>query len=432
MRFISHPDREKLEMLCYLSAAGELSPDEKLLLDQHLAHCRECRKLNDEVEQIALFDLSGIAAARAEGRNNSTPDFQFEDRILMCLLEQAQTTKTQQAQHRGVELVPPCRLAFGVRFQRWIRFANAPTGWCTAAVLLFFAMYYMSLQRHSSVSHTSSQPNWISGTLADSNRIALRDQLESDRQQLTELKLEVTKQKLKTAGLEAALSNSHRNASVLNDTNQDLQARISELSENINSQKSDLTTTREILQSTEAARLRAEQQLLDIGTKFEKQQADEAHLQDVSASARSSVPLTRDPLEGDASELLGARDLHIVDVYDIGKKGEASKIYGRVFYADHRLLLFYAFDLGHAGTGHKAVAFQAWGFRQPDQANPENLGLFYLDDAKINRWVLRVSDPHVLARIDTLFVTAEPAGGSQLPLGKRLLVASLAGPANHP
>jgi hypothetical protein len=94
--------------------------------------------------------------------------------------------------------------------------------------------------------------------------------------------------------------------------------------------------------------------------------------------------------------------------------------------------LFYAFDLQDKRNNRKAVGFQAWGFRQPNSSKPEDLGLFYVDDASLNRWVLRVSDPSVLARIDTVFVTMEPPQGSSFPRGPKLLFASLGGPANHP
>ena len=64
-----------------------------------------------------------------------------------------------------------------------------------------------------------------------------------------------------------------------------------------------------------------------------------------------------------------------------------------------------------------AAAFQAWGFREPHSTTAESLGMFYLDNAGLNRWTLRVSDPEVLSRIDTLFVTVEPPGGSRFPKG---------------
>ena len=123
---------------------------------------------------------------------------------------------------------------------------------------------------------------------------------------------------------------------------------------------------------------------------------------------------------GEAKEILGARDLHIVDVYDVDKTGKSARSYGRIYYVNHHLLVFYAFDLAKTEKNHIAAAFQAWGFRQPHSSTAESLGLFYLDNASLNRWTLRVSDPQVLSRIDTLFVTVERPGGSRFPKGRRL------------
>jgi hypothetical protein len=46
--------------------------------------------------------------------------------------------------------------------------------------------------------------------------------------------------------------------------------------------------------------------------------------------------------------------------------------------------------------------------------------------------VLRSNDPAKIAQIDSIFVTAEPGGGSQKPSGKPFLFASLHQPPNHP
>ena len=121
-----------------------------------------------------------------------------------------------------------------------------------------------------------------------------------------------------------------------------------------------------------------------------------------------------------------------MDVYDVDRAGQTRRTYGRVYYVNQRLLLFYAFDLEDRQKNRKAAGFQAWGFREPNSSKPENLGLFYVDDASLNRWVLRVSNPAILARIDTVFVTLEPPQGSTSPRGPKLLFASLGGPANHP
>ncbi|MDR3727247.1 MAG: hypothetical protein P4K86_09420 [Terracidiphilus sp.] len=173
-------------------------------------------------------------------------------------------------------------------------------------------------------------------------------------------------------------------------------------------------------------------QLQEVNTRLDRQRTEVAHLQEVAASVPPRTP-GQDLNLADAREIFGARDLHIVDVYDVDHAGKSSLAYGRIYYVNHHLLLFNAFDLADkAKKSRKPVAFQVWGFRQPNSTKAESLGLFYLEDAKLDRWVLRVSDPRLLARIDTLFVTVEPPVGSNSPKGHELLLASLAGPPNHP
>ena len=134
----------------------------------------------------------------------------------------------------------------------------------------------------------------------------------------------------------------------------------------------------------------------------------------------------------DAKELFGARDLHIVDVYDVDSNGKTRRTYGRVYYVEKKLLIFYAFDLQDKKHNRAAAGFQAWGYREANEAKPESLGLFTLDDASLNRWVLQVNNPRVLERVDAVYVTLEPPSGSPSPRGRRLLYANLVVPPNHP
>ena len=71
----------------------------------------------------------------------------------------------------------------------------------------------------------------------------------------------------------------------------------------------------------------------------------------------------------------------------------------------------------------------AWG--SGDDKQDVSLGLFYQDDTK-KRWVLRFNDTKTLARLNMVFVTAEPQGGSPKPTGKPLLLAYLQIQPNHP
>ena len=146
----------------------------------------------------------------------------------------------------------------------------------------------------------------------------------------------------------------------------------------------------------------------------------------------ANTPESQGVGDAEAKKLFGARDLHIVDVYDVDIKGNTRRSYGRVYYVEKKLLIFYAFDLQDKKHNRAAAGFQAWGYRQPSDGKPESLGLFDVDDASANRWVLKVNNPRVLERIDAVFVTLEPPNGSPSPRGRRLLYANLAGPANHP
>ena len=132
----------------------------------------------------------------------------------------------------------------------------------------------------------------------------------------------------------------------------------------------------------------------------------------------------------DIRDVIGARNLYIADISDLNANGKTAKQFGRIFYTKDRSLLFYGFDLDSQANHKSEVSFQAWGSGS-DTPAPLSLGLFYLDDAH-KRWVLRCNDPKTLARLDMVFVTVEPPGGSPKPTGKQLLRAYLQIQPNHP
>ena len=134
----------------------------------------------------------------------------------------------------------------------------------------------------------------------------------------------------------------------------------------------------------------------------------------------------------DIHDLMGARNLHIVDVLDVDSKGKDRRAFGRVFYTEEKSLIFYAFDLGDRGAARRNASFQVWGSRGPAQNPTQSLGIFYVDDQKQNRWVLKFEDPRILAEIDSVFVTVEPQGGSARPTGRKFLYAYLKANPNHP
>jgi len=133
----------------------------------------------------------------------------------------------------------------------------------------------------------------------------------------------------------------------------------------------------------------------------------------------------------DVRELMGARKLHIVDVYDAENEAGSAKSFGRVIYTEGKSLIFYAFDLDQKRRGRK-VSFQAWGESGGKHEYPRSLGVFYVDDEVQKRWVLKVNDVDKLKAIDTVFVTVESHKEAQKPSGERFLQAYLGSLANHP
>jgi hypothetical protein len=132
----------------------------------------------------------------------------------------------------------------------------------------------------------------------------------------------------------------------------------------------------------------------------------------------------------DVRDLMGARNLHIIDVADVDSTG-TRRPFGRVFYTEGKSLIFYAYDLERKKSLEK-FSFQAWGQRESKAGSVQSLGVFFADDRTQNRWILKYDDPAVLAQIDAVFVTIEPKGGSMKPKGEQLMYAYLKANPNHP
>jgi hypothetical protein len=132
-------------------------------------------------------------------------------------------------------------------------------------------------------------------------------------------------------------------------------------------------------------------------------------------------------------DLIAARNLHIIDVYDTDARGKTSRAFGRVFYTEGKSLVFYGYDLDSIEAESSKVAFYLWGKRDGEPRDIHNLGALSRDDKMQRRWVLTITDPKVVAEIDSVFVTLENSEKpGKHPSGKRVLSAFLGSPANHP
>lgn len=435
-----------MEELCCISLLGELCPEEQAELDAHLRECGSCRKLREEIERIACFDLSAAAVARLDEPHPSGTALHQPQRMLSRVLEQAQRNQTNRASHAAssahTDRSDHPQLAASIFDMRHgLRtFLTGAACFAAGACLVIAALGLRDLRRAHAALHmkpAAPAPAWTtpiapapSHTAIPDTELSLwKERVLSANDKVAALQVEVDRfQKLQATSSkdEADLKDAYSKA--LN-----AQALLQQQLTDSALQASTLTSE---LQNTRVSLAQMQRENLSLKVQLEDDKAFRRGTPNTEAAeqARGAAPVqsSNTVSEADARELFGARDLHIVDVYDVDHAGKTQRAYGRVYYVDRRLLLFYAFDLSKLRKGRELTSFQAWGYRDPNSSQAKSLGLFRIDDAALNRWVLRVSNADILARIDTVFVTLEPPHGSPYPSGQKLLLASLAGPANHP
>lgn len=425
-------EHEKFKEWCALVSTGDLTAAEQLELHRHLAVCEECRVLLAcSNEGLALRRMAALAAVR-DPISAPDPETRAWD-------EEAAKLQLLAAVASGHTSAPPdaSRPAPG-RSGHWRRSLGVALG--TAAVLLLSVSFAYQSGYHRGRASTPSGPAIALKPIAppgtrlrqevaklEEERAALEQQLAADRSRINALAVRVTWQEKQVAGWKnsyasLAAQNQLRAATIASDA--DAQMRISRRLANA---QSSLTLFRNYLTSANAdyqrARLRAtslETQIGELSTRLREKN------ETINKQRRFLVE------DRDIRDLMGARHLYIADVFDVNGSGKTRKAFGRVFYTKHKSLIFYAFDLGKREKHREVKVFQAWGTSGLDDSKPVSLGIFYMDDKTMRRWVLRSDNPKVLANLDAVFVTTEPKGGSKKPSGKPFLFAYLhKAPINH-
>lgn len=427
----SHPNRESIEELCCLFVLGDLSREDRLFLEGHVAECAECRDLIKGFERIALFDLPAVASLRTENFVPESLEFANESQIRTRVLERAKAGLENESRKLVTEeIVRACSTRWLTNVKRIARLAVPVAGWAIAALLLAGIAW-----KSRPLAEPGRKLPLPQGAIVNrSGEVdALAHRLHLAQQQLDEAIAQRNDAvSLGRSGAQS-LAQMESQYESLNATYTALKGDVTLQQDQLKQESAQLELTRRELSEQLIAKESLQGQLSDVYERLQKNSSEVTRLERIAMTTPVSLPVSEKEIDGnEAKEILGARELHIVDVYDVDNAGKSSRAYGRVYYVNRNLLVFYAFDLSKLERNRKAVAFQAWGFRQPQSTNAESLGLFYMDNATLNRWTLRISDPQVLSRIDTMFVTVEPPGGSRSPKGPRLLMASLAGPANHP
>src|SRR3984957_8567446 len=430
----NHPGKEWYEELCALAAIGELSSSEFDELRKHLADCPDCRQVYADFRRLSAGELGLVAALKhSEPSADEAGALVDESAVLGRLLDRATRERVHPPTEnvfREAELERQRARERFARFRIWLRRPALSYG-SLGLILCAIAALGAYRLRESQLTPTLHGLNSEVAEWKDrANAIAAQERIASQSFQQAETERGALRKSLADAEVKyAALEGQQRS----------LEGELSSARAQLDQKGQELEAARSTAEDRNKEIALLEIRVQNAVQRTEEQRRVAENLQDKLQLAQLQVQqqaATGPEAQGfgdvEAKQLFGARDLHIVDVYDVDIKGNTRRSYGRVYYAEKKLLIFYAFDLQDKKHNRAAAGFQAWGYRQPSDGQPESLGLFDVDDAAANRWVLKVNNPRVLERIDAVFVTLEPPDGSPSPRGRRLLYANLAGPANHP
>lgn len=433
------PHDEFLE-LCAVSTSGQLSEEDQRRLQEHLVGCSSCREALQQYEAIIRHAIPAMAAEEAT-ENLQAGGGWSEKQAESALFERIAQEEGKPRIERDGPIQPrretsPRRTLSPVSAAAW---RNV---WAlyAAGILLFIALGYCAYQvgigRGTNTAKISppppnieSQPlNQISleEKLSDVSheREIARAQVEQRDRLIADLRRQLEQQSEKMKAAE------EQSETALRDANAGRQELIQKRTE--------------AEQKFDDAQLSAQalQKKLDSVTEQSSQDTKRAATLDTKVNELTGLLHQRDATvdqqqellshDRDIRELMGARDLYVAEVYDVGRTGATQKPYGRVFYTKGKSLIFYAYDLDQQPNLKNASTFQVWGRRGPDREQAFPLGIFYEDNASKKRWVLKLDDPKLLAEIDAVFVTVEPNNKSRKPSGKPLLFAYLRMDPNHP
>ena len=438
----SGPHDEFLE-LCALSTSGRLSQEDQARLRDHLAVCPSCREAYQQYESIVDQAIPALAADEVSDADTGPAwsHARAERALFERLSQEDQREKDAAKRKSSFETPFPHDLPIAPEStwrHVWMLYA--------AGMLLFltlgFCAYWVGMRRGTEVA-TKQIPS-TSGAKALTvlpRQSSLEEQLSDAAHEKEVARAEIAARDRQIADLRRQIDQQAADMRELKGTEDRLESDL----RNTQTGDQDLIQQRsDLARRVQAAEANSENLQKQLSSLAEQSAHDATRAKTLEAKVGDLTQLVKDreatldqqeqllAHDRDIRELMGARELYIAEVYDVGANGTTKKPYGRVFYTKGKSLIFYAYDLDQQSGIKFAKTFQAWGRRGSDRQQALNLGVFYEDNVSNKRWVLKLDDAKTLAQIDAVFVTVEPNGGSHKPSGKPFLFAYLGVDANHP
>jgi hypothetical protein len=404
-----------------LAAIGQLSADEDRELSQHLSQCHDCRDACSDYSAILHRHLPNASPVRFRLKHDFVypePASDVRERFLARARSEGAEFSTEVDRQSQRDVDTDWHLSF------------RPFAWAAAAAVVAIAAWTVVTSQSAMKSKATEV-----GDLVRQNQLLARE-------------LAVAKENKNPRVLPTVTPpNDEAERSRLQAQVQVLTARMSESSDRAKRLENRLTALQVENSSLSGAQQRNEAAIREMQKQLAQEKEgsistiaalveaqDKIKALNATLAERSQRLVMEQQLNSassDVRQLMGARNLHIIDVHDVSASGQSAKSFGRVFYSEGQSLVFYAFDLP-AKSAPAKYFFKAWGQMEASQRSVHELGVFNVDDHAQRRWVLKVDDARLLKGIDSVFVTAEATEDSVSPKGRRVLYAYLAGIANHP
>jgi hypothetical protein len=412
-------DHSRYVELAALEAGGHISEEDLKELHRHTETCTACKNAAAELRELVRLHLP-LTQSRVRQHINmmmDRPDPGARERFI------------RRASLEGIKFSPEVKKLTPSR-GRTLGFAAAGVGVFTAIVIgALYGSQHLGQPSHLVVPRDSTQARQQFDHLTQQNS--------SLNATISRLEHTLAEQQRETESLRAHVSTltvAANNSSYDNEQARTEATRsASDSAQSLADAEAQQKVQEKLLADTRAELARLTQaRASDQATIV----ADQIHINELSEqikTAKTNIDMQRQLATAgrDVHDLMGARQLHVVDVRDTDPNGKPGRAFGRVFLTEGKSLIFYAFDLNDAKKIDTKQTFQVWGQQEGKTNSLRSLGFLYVDDKAQRRWALKTDDPAAIKEIDSVFITVEPAGGAKKPSSQRLLYANL-GDANHP
>src|SRR6202789_4406814 len=400
-------DHTHYEELPALAAGGQLSGQELLDFQRHSANCSECRNSVAQFEEIVHFGLPLVQSPFRRSINmiTSRPDPGARERFI------------RRASLEGVAFSPEIRRP-SISRRPGFAFAIASAGVVAAIVtaVLFISHHLgVSSRQFGQLSQQNSTLEATVSRLEQTNAEQQREAQDLRNQLATRAASKIyPHSNSQTASETARLAP--------NDTKslEEVEGQQRAEEKLLDDARAELAALKKARVSDQASIVADQFRINELSDQLKAAKANASSMQRQVAIASGDVP-----------NLMGARQLHVVDVRDSGPDGKPGRAFGRIFLTEGKSLVFYAFDLNDPERNGPKKTYQVWGQTEGRAGSVRSLGFLNVDNKAQQRWVLKSNDAATFKEINSLFVTVEPQGGANTPSGQRLLFAYL-GEANHP